>query len=159
MLDAKLSAVEARLIMHPLALAFLVAMAPQKQGIFNIHPSTINATCFGSPITESLGAGNIASTLSSVSTSVVNIWAFVDAREDAPIAWLFKDAIGDYYLQFSSRANPRSFRSIRHYWLYFHGPGPYVPTNVRSKQLVAIENILGARGIVRVSCFAHDYKM
>ncbi len=95
-----------------------------------------------------------------VDTSVINIWAFTPKSGPAT-AWLFKNAIDDYYLQFSTSVKESSYRDIKFYWRYFKGTGPYayVPVKVSPAQIVAIENILGARGIVRISCFTHDYKM
>jgi len=122
-------------------------------------PPTINARCDGSPKFAGLDVGNVP-VGTHVDTSVINIWAFTPKSGPAT-AWLFKNAIDDYYLQFSTSVKESSYRDIKFYWRYFKGTGPYayVPVKVSPAQIVAIENILGARGIVRISCFTHDYKM
>ena len=132
-----------------------------------ITQATTQAICEGSPIAYSIGTGNVSRRghLDTPSTSVINIWAFLRDHGGPPTAWLFKRAINDYYIQFAPNVHAKSFRDIDFYWRYFQNSesssnnGPWEPVKVSVEQLVSIENILGARGIVRVSCFLSDYRM
>ena len=144
--------------MVSVVMALLVASANTNGSKMPVAP-TKNARCFGSPEFAGIDIGNVP-VGTSVDTSVINIWAFT-ANGRSATAWLFKNAIDDYYVQFSTDAKESKFRDIKFYWRYFKGSGPYayVPVRVSPSQIVSIENVLGARGIVRVSCLTHDYKM
>ena len=139
-------------------MALLVATANPRGSILPVSPVK-NARCDGSPKFAGLDIGNVP-VGTSVDTSVINIWAFA-ANGSPATAWLFKNAIDNYYIQFSTAARESTFRDIKFFWRYFKGKGPYAyePVKVSPAQIVSIENVLGARGVLRVSCFTHDYKM
>ncbi len=152
--------------MHHLLLSALIA-ASGSDVQTSIKHATIQSTCDGSKIAYAIGTGNIShrGNLDTPSTSVINIWAFLPNRGGFPTAWLFKRAVSDYYIQFAPQVHASTFRDIDLYWRYFQNShsssdvGPWEPVKVSADQIISIENILGARGIVRYSCFLSDYRM
>lgn len=120
----------------------------------------VNASCFGAPlrlVTDNAPVGN------SGPTSVVDIWAFT--RSDfQPVAWLYENGLGDYYIQFNHQANLESYLGIpmSSEILQKRTPrtGTYYPiVRLALKAFIDVENSLLARGLVRRACFNRAYKL
>ncbi|MHB8153184.1 MAG: hypothetical protein ACYDG3_08995 [Bacillati bacterium] len=125
-----------------------------------IVPPREGAVCAGSPLVLTLLQNNLPQG-NLYSTSIVNIWAFIDRRGGAAKAWLYKNWLGHYYIAFSETQKPSEYPYLRGNWRFFGDPGGgvYGPRRVHLRELLGIENALGAHGILRVSCFSHDAKM
>lgn len=121
-----------------------------------IVPPTSGAVCMGSPKSLTLLQDNIPYD-NRVSTSIVNIWAFVPEKGGPAKAWLFLNGLGDYYMLFNGGTEQNSYLYLPASWRYFEGHRPYYrPTEVTPDELVNIETIFGAHEIIRVSCFFHN---
>ena len=152
--------------MDSVILASLIAFGGRSESPKIVAPRA-SAACMGSSFTFQIGNDNVPVENPSIGTSIVNIWAFIPENDPRPVAWLFKNARNEYFMAFATNQKGSSYRAIPFYWRYFPpstppptGSGGYrAVVKVSPSQLVNIENILGARGIVRVSCFTHDYRM
>lgn len=121
----------------------------------------IGRQCFSSPL---FLATDNAPLNNEISTSVVNIWAFIGPPVDPrPVAWLYKNASGKFYIQFRGPELPsyhsalpfaeKLFARAKNSPTFF----PIVPVNIA--QIFMLENTLGQHGIVRESCFLNDYQL
>ena len=140
----------------------LLAMAISTSGGYRLPtvvPPTPGAVCDGSPRSLTLSLDNMPDD-NRVSTSIVNIWAFVPEKQGAAKAWLFLDGIGDYYFLFSGNELEKSYSYLPESWRYFKGKKPfYEPVELTPEEILDLEARFGAHNIIRVSCFTHDYKI
>lgn len=114
--------------------------------------------CYGSPVP--VATGNVPSD-DTVAHSVVNIWAFLD-EVHKPMAWMYKNASGEYFVQLSARVDQAEARS----WKLPNAllKRPYVGSNydiVRTSAgtIVPITTTLLDHGYTLSGCFRSDMKM
>ena len=140
---------------------FLAALLEIGRSQGRIVAPTAGAVCMGSSAITQIGTDNLGNPDNTIGTSIVNIWGFAHRESGSTIAWLYKNAIGDYYLQFPKRAEAHSYLYIKNQTRFFSGKGQfgYVPEKISPAELISIENLLGAHDIVRLSCFTRDFKM
>ncbi len=122
-------------------------------------PPRVNDPCLGAPVrlvTDNVPVG------SDVATSVVNIWGFRDVSNNTAVAWLYKNHLGAYYIQFNYKEAPGRFDGIPLWRKILAQPtnGVYMPlVKITQEELIAIENALIAKGVTRSGCFSKDIVM
>jgi hypothetical protein len=119
----------------------------------------IDAQCLSSPFrlaTDNVPVG------SGVPTSVVNIWGLQNAADGTTAGWLYKNGLGNYYLQLNYKAKPERYDGIPLSSLLLAKPqnGLYKPlVKVSPTELIDIENALLSHGVSRSACFSGDLAM
>lgn len=135
--------------MIPLLLATLVATA-------TLPSPTVDATCASAPLhiaTDNVPIGN------GIPTSVVNIWWFSEGTSQ-PVAWLYRNAVGHYYMQFNGRVDAARYKDLPMSSTLLRASNGYYPiVRLDGEQIVRIESALLVQGVARGACFSADYKM
>ena len=118
----------------------------------------MNASCLGAPVhleTDNVPVGN------GKSTSVVNIWGFVDRESGAVVAWAYKNFADDYYIQFNDKVPHDNFIDIPFASRIFAPPvnGVYDRiVRLTPPQLQTVEEALAKKGVIRHACFTRDLR-
>lgn len=118
----------------------------------------MNASCLGAPVhleTDNVPVGN------GKSTSVVNIWGFVDRETGAVVAWAYKNFRDEYYIQFNYKVPHDRFNDIPFANRIFAPPinGVYDRiVRLTPPQLQTVEEALSKKGVIRHACFTRDLR-
>ena len=138
-------------------LAILVSLASAR-----ISDPIVGVACYGSPLV--VGASYVPASIGQ-STTVVNIWAeLLPSKEpgiDDPIAWIYKNAVGDYYLQVNYRHATeirRAFQSSVSTQLLSGGSTDDPPPNPQQiSSPGSYDKYFAKLGAQRASCFHEDF--
>jgi hypothetical protein len=123
------------------------------------HAPAINAQCYAAPFriaTDNVPVGN------GVPTSVVDIWAYASPNHSQAIGWLYKNALGDRYIQWNSKVDATNYTANAVLGTLFRRPKVgtgFVPVRVSAEQLPRYDAAFARIGSSRTACFTHDYHL
>lgn len=137
----------------------MISLLLATQMALPLKSPTTNAGCFAAP--ERVGTDNVPIG-NGVPTSVVNIWGFLKPGTRTATAWIYKNGLGDYYLQFNHGADvtfAEGNKGLKRFLVRKQSKGNYPFVKVSPQQLVDIENLMLSYGMARFGCFTQDYNL
>jgi len=121
-----------------------------------INPPLPSAGCYKSQFV--LGTSNVPVS-SGRSTTVINIWAVLKPKKYVPIAWIYKNVAGQFWIQ----ANNKRSKEIREIFspriakhILTGSSSEYLPVPWRMPSLGVYDGDFTRIGASRHPCFTHD---